>query len=129
MDHHLKLTKKKKKIQNLKNQIEDIRTELDGEKSKNGMLMNILNDLRNGVIQKEDLEFLLDGLDGNTTFTSKVGTMNHQNDDFATQELINQLINEENSTKKDELDSEELIKRLIEEDKKKLQEELDKKTI
>jgi len=129
MEQHLKITKKKKKIQKLKGQIDDLTSELEQEKSKSSMLFNLLNDLKLGHTTVGDIDILLEGFSLNNEISPVVTPTRAPNDDFATQELISKLLNEEVNTQKEELESEAFIRRLIEEDKKKLQEELDKKKI
>jgi len=120
-----KINKLKKKNRDLKTQMVTISKELDSEKTKNAMLMNILHDLKHGITQIQDIDFFLSDMEGISP--PPVTNIQSGTDDFATQQLIKQLLSEETNNKKEELESEELIKRLIEEDKKRLQEELDKK--
>jgi len=91
------------------------------------MLFNLLNDLKLGHTTVGDIDILLEGFSLNNEISPVVTPTRAPNDDFATQELISKLLNEEVNTQKEELESEAFIRRLIEEDKKKLQEELDKK--
>jgi len=111
-------------VEDLQGIITNLRKECEQQKSKNNMLIRVLDDLKSGAANVEDIDVLVENI--NFSFIPEP-VKPPVDDDNATRDLINQLLNEENSKQREEQDSEAFIRQLLEEDKKRLQYELDNK--